>query len=904
LKAWHTQSTAETLAALESDAQHGLTEPKAAQRLAQEGPNELVDCGTKSPWAILREQLTGIMVLILIAASAVSLVLGDLKDAVAIAVIVVLNAVLGFMQEFKAEKAMAALRKYATPSVRVVRDGRVQEISSATLVTGDVILIEAGMRIPADARVLECANLRVEEAALTGESEPVEKTTECAPALDLSLGDRRNMLYMGTVASYGRGKAVVTATGMRTELGKIAEKMQTVERQATPLQKRLEELARGLALAALAVVAAVFAVGLWRGEQLYAMILTAISMAVAAVPEGLPAVVTIALSLGAQRMLKRHALIRRLVAVETLGSSTVICSDKTGTLTENRMRVTQLDVAGRTFDVSGLVATPDNDSRSALALVLAGGALCNDAVLHAPTAGEEYSAVGDPTETALVVGAARHGLLKPALEAALPRIGEAPFSSERKRMSTVHRVAQVVPALPALQSGVVIITKGAVDGLLHLCTHVHAPGGVQPLDAAWHARIAGANDDMAARGIRVLGVAYRQLPHAPADFSAQSLEQELTFVGLIGMIDPPRAEAKLAVEKCKRAGIIPIMITGDHALTAQSIAHTLGISSDARVLTGQELEHMTGDELAAVVEQTRVYARVAPEHKLNIVAALQRRGHVVAMTGDGVNDAPALKKANIGIAMGIAGTDVTKEAADTILLDDNFASIVAAVEEGRVIYDNIRKFIRYVLASNVGELLIMLGAEFLSRPALNGAAEKMPLALLPLQILWINLLTDGLPALALGVEPAEQDTMQRPPRKATDSIFAQGMGRHIVMVGMASGLLALLTGYVYWRADNPAWQTMVFTVITMSQMFLALANRSERQSFFRMPFLGNIPLLAAIVLTVALHCAVLYLPWMQGIFRTVALSWQDFGMAIALSSLILWIVEIEKLIGAWRRRAA
>ncbi|MCX7005355.1 MAG: cation-translocating P-type ATPase, partial [bacterium] len=888
LKAWHTQSTAETLAALASDAQHGLTEHVAAQRLAQEGPNELVDCGTKSPWVILREQLTGIMVLILIAASAVSLVLGDLKDAVAIAVIVVLNAVLGFMQEFKAEKAMAALRKYATPSVRVVRDGRVQEITSLALVTGDVILIEAGMRIPADARVLECANLRIEEAALTGESEPVEKTTECARALDLSLGDRRNMLYMGTVASYGRGKAVVTATGMRTELGKIAEKMQTVERQATPLQKRLEELARGLALAALVVVTLVFAVGLWRGEQLYAMILTAISMAVAAVPEGLPAVVTIALSLGAQRMLKRHALIRRLVAVETLGSSTVICSDKTGTLTENRMRVTQLDVAGRTFDVSGPIAAPDDASP----------------VLHAPTAGAEFGAVGDPTETAMVVSAARHGLLKPALEAAFPRIGEAPFSSERKRMSTVHRVAQLVPELPALQSGVAIVTKGAVDGLLNICTHVLAPGGVQPLDATWHARIADANDGMAARGIRVLGVAYRQLPHAPADFSAQGLEHELTFVGLIGMLDPPRAEAKLAVEKCTRAGIIPIMITGDHALTAQSIARTLGISSDARILTGQELEHMSADELATVVEQTRVYARVAPEHKLNIVAALQRRGHVVAMTGDGVNDAPALKKANIGIAMGITGTDVTKEAADAVLLDDNFASIVAAVEEGRVIYDNIRKFIRYVLASNVGELLIMLGAQFLSRPALHGAAEKMPLALLPLQILWINLLTDGLPALALGVEPAEQDTMQRPPRKATDSIFAQGMGRHIVMIGMATGLLALLTGYVYWRANNPAWQTMVFTVITMSQMFLALANRSERQSFFRMPFLGNIPLLAAIMLTVALHCAVLYLPWMQGIFRTVALSWQGVGMAIALRSLILWIVEIEKLICAGRRRAA
>ncbi len=920
---WYRLEVADVLARLESDPERGLSQAEAQRRLAECGPNELVERGLKSPWRILWEQLTAVMVVILIVAAVISLALGDYKDAIAIMAIVVLNAVLGFVQEYRAEKAMAALKKLAVPTVKVRRDGHVREISARELVPGDIVLLEAGGLVPADGRLLESVNLRVQEAALTGESEPVDKDPSALVEKDLLLADRRNMVYMGTVVTYGRGMAVVTETGMRTELGRIAEMIQTVEREPTPLQRRLEQLARGLAVAALAIVTVVFVLGVLRGEDVELMFLTAISMAVAAVPEGLPAVVTIALALGAQRMLKRHALIRKLPAVETLGSVTVICSDKTGTLTENRMTVTVLDVAGRTVSLTELfqrdrsvwmepgnphpvaeapplqratvAETPVAQLDPSLRLLLMGAALCNDVILEPADDGSgTLRAVGDPTEAALVVAAAQCGLLKPELERALPRVAEAPFTSERKRMTTIHKLVgdgflELVTWNP---QPYVAFTKGAVDGLLEVSSQVWVDGHSEPLDEEWRQRIQAANDRLAQNGMRVLGVAFRPLESLPDEVGEETLERDLIFVGLAGMIDPPRPEVKEAVQTCKTAGIRPVMITGDHPLTAQHIARELSIATDGRVLTGRELARMSVEELEAVVEEVAVYARVSPEHKLKIVQALQDKGHIVAMTGDGVNDAPALKKADIGVAMGITGTDVSKEAADMVLLDDNFATIVAAVEEGRVIYDNIRKFIKYTMTSNAGEIWVMLLAPFLG----------MPLPLLPLQILWINLVTDGLPGLALTVEPAERDIMRRPPYHPRENIFGRGMGRDILWIGLLMGLVSLGMGFWVWRSGHPTWQTMVFTTLTLSQMGNALALRAEHDSLFTIGLLSNKFLLGAVLLTFGLQLAVVYVPFLQGIFKTVALPPLDLAISLILSTVVFWGVELEKWLLRTRSR--
>ena len=912
---WHHLDVGAVLAQLNSDADRGLSETEATRRLAEHGPNELIERGLKSPWLILWEQLTATMVVILIIAAIVSALLGDFKDAVAILAIVVLNTALGFTQEYRAERAMVALKKLAVPTVKVRRDGRVQEISARELVPGDIVLLEAGNLVPADGRLLESANLRIQEAALTGESEPVEKDPRALMGPDLPLGDRRNMAYMGTVVTYGRGLAVVTETGMDTELGGIATLIQTVRQEPTPLQRRLDQLGRKLAAVALAVVGVVFGLGLLRGEDARLMFLTAVSMAVAAVPEGLPAVVTIALALGAQRMLKRRALIRKLPAVETLGSVTVICSDKTGTLTENRMTVTVLDVAGHRVDLTehlrgarpvldpGDERPPVLTGQPALALLLAGGALCNDAVLEpngddseVNTEVRPYHTVGDPTEGALVVAAARLGLWKAELEKVLPRVAEVPFDSERKRMTTVHRVTTIAGSnLPTLGIGsppYVAFSKGAVDRLLDVSSQVWVGGMAEPLSATWRQRIAAAHDRLAQNGMRVLGVAFRTLEFPSLNGHGDALERDLIFVGLVGMIDPARPEVKDAVLTCRTAGIRPVMITGDHSLTAQHIARELRIADDGRVLTGQDLDRLSTEELEGVVQEVPVYARVSPEHKLKIVQALQTRGHIVAMTGDGVNDAPALKKADIGVAMGITGTDVSKEAADMVLLDDNFATIVAAVEEGRIIYDNIRKFIKYLMATNSGEIGLMLLAPFLG----------MPLPLLPLQILWINLVTDGPPALALSVEPAERDTMRHPPYHPNENIFGRGMGRHIIWVGLLMSLLSLGVGYWYWHIGQANWQTMVFATITFSQMAHVLAIRSGRDSLFRIGLLSNTPLLGAVVLTFVLQLAVVYVPFLQGFFNTVALSAGDLALSLAVSSLVFWAVELEKWL--MRRSAA
>jgi Ca2+-transporting ATPase len=886
---WHQLQAAEVLKKLNSGPA-GLSSNEAAGRLASNGPNQLVERGSKSPWLMLWEQLTSVMMVILIVAATVSAIMGDTKDAAVILVIVVLNAALGFSQEHRAEKAMAALKKLTVPKVRVRRDNAVAEIPALNLVAGDVILLEAGNIVPADCRMIETANLRIQESALTGESDAVEKSSEVFAGSDLPLGDRKNIGYMGTVVTYGRGTGAVVETGMRTELGRIAEMIQTVKQEPTPMQLRMRQLGRGLAIAAIGIVLVIFAAGMLRGEDLKLMFMTAISMAVAAVPEGLPAVMTVSLALGAHRMLKHRALIRKLPAVETLGSITVICSDKTGTLTQNRMTVVALDVAGHRLDLTvGQKANFPAGKENAFNLLLAAAALCNDAELKISTGPSDGTPVsGDPTEAALVSAAAAFGLHKNDLEKMLPRAAEKPFDSDRKRMTTVHHASAASPDIlwvpgqdrPPFLS----FTKGAVEGLLEASSGVWFEQKRHDLDKAWRDRIMKAHDELAQKGMRVLGVAFRPLDSAPSGPAMHQLETGLILLGLVGIMDPPRSEVKQAVHECRTAGIRPVMITGDHPLTAAHIAKELGISAQGRILTGQELSGMSVGELESVCEEVQIYARVSPEHKLKIIEAFQRRGHIVAMTGDGVNDAPALRKANIGIAMGITGTDVSKEASDMVLLDDNFATIVAAIKEGRVIYDNIRKFIKYLLTTNSGELWVMFAAPFVG----------MPLPLLPIQILWVNLMSDGIPALALGVEPPEKDVMRRMPAKPKENIFGHGLGRHILWVGILMGAVCLGAGFVYWRAGNPAWQTIVFNIMCLSSLCHVMAIRSDRYSLFQAGLFSNKPLLASVLFTFVMQLAVIYVPFFQSLFKTVPLSPKDMMICTCLSSIIFAAVECEK----------
>jgi len=911
---WHEIPAQEVLEKLGVTPTSGLPNAEVTTRMRLYGANELTERGIKSPWVILWEQLSALMVVVLIIAAAISALLGDWLDAWVILAIVVINAILGFIQEYRAEKAMAALKRMAAPMVKVRRGGEIQRVEARELVPGDMIVLEKGDVVPADGRLIECANLRVQEASLTGESLPVDKSPLEIQGENIPLGDKRNLVFMGTSITYGRGLAVVTETGMRTELGRIADLIQTVTSEQTPLQRRMEQLGKTLALIALAIVAVVFVMGIFRGEEIKELFLTSVAMAVAAVPEGLAAVVTISLALGAQRMLKRRALIRKLPAVEALGSVTVICSDKTGTLTENRMTVKILDVAGHTTDITEMLVngqpvvrptdellTPEWRSQ---ALMLAGGSLCNDAVLKCEDANpDRYHAIGDPTEGALLIAAARFGLWKHRLENLLPRVAEAPFSSERKRMTTVHRRESAVDFGPgealleqvfsAYGAEYVLFTKGSVDGLLEISSRVWTSGKSEPLTPEWRARIEHASNQLSEEGLRVLGIAFRFLGAldenttglAENDELHSTLEDDLIFIGMVGMIDPPRPEVKEAVLTCKTAGIRPVMITGDHPLTALTIAQDLGIAvEDSKVLTGQEMAGISPMELETLVEDVSVYARVSPEHKLNIVDALRKRGHIVAMTGDGVNDAPALRKSDIGVAMGITGTDVSKEAADMVITDDNFAAIVSAVEEGRTIYDNVRKFIKYTMTSNAGEIWVMLLAPFFG----------MPLPLTALQILWINLVTDGLPGLALGVEPAERDTMRRPPYAPNESVFSRGMGRHIAWVGLLMGLIPLGMGYWAWDISLPSWQTILFTALTLSQMGHALAIRSNRDSLFKIGLFSNKPMLGAVLLTFILQIAVTYWKPLQTLFDTHPLTLLEFGIALGASTLIFIAVEIEK----------
>ncbi|MEO0079274.1 MAG: cation-translocating P-type ATPase, partial [candidate division WOR-3 bacterium] len=835
---------------------------------------------------------------------------------------------------FRAEKALQALRQLAVPRVKARRDGRVLEVSAKELVPGDIVLLEAGVHVPADGRLLEAVNLKVSEATLTGESVPVEKINgelrlTGSGSADIPIAERRNMVYLGTAIVAGRGTMVVTETGMNTELGKIAEMLQTVKRERTPLQKRLERLARELAAAVLVIVAIVFGLGVLRGEDYRLMFLIAVSMAVAAVPEGLAAVVTIALTLGTRRMLARNALIRRLNAVETLGSVTVICSDKTGTLTQNRMTVTMLDVGGDRLDLSVIPATScpvfSGKSGDAFRLLVAGGALCNDAFLEPEGSAGECGmrkaeggglkkVVGDPTEGALVLLAEELGLSQAELRRLLPRVGEVPFSSERKRMSTVHEISGesknnnellLISSLKRTQSfrnwdGVpaeakrFVFTKGAVDVLLELASSAWVENRPEPLSQDLRQRIIEAHNNLTTKGMRVLGIAFRPLNLQEGEQFGEEQERELIFVGMCGMIDPARPEVKEAVRICREAGIRPVMVTGDHLLTARFVAQDLGIlePTGGSCITGADVARLSVKELEPIAEQTSVYARVAPEHKLAIIQALQNRGQVVAMTGDGVNDAPALKKADIGVAMGITGTDVAKEASDMVLLDDNFATIVAAVREGRAIYDNIRKFIRYTFASNAGEIWTMLIAPFLG----------MPFPLMPLQILWVNLVTDGLPGLALGVEPPERDVMRRPPRLPNESIFAHGMAFNIIWSGLLMAAVSVAMGYWAWRRGDAGWRTMVFTTLTMTQLCQSLALRSQTDSVFTLGIGTNRALLGTFFLTLVMQLMVIYLPFLQRVFHTTALSLADLAISLILSTTVFWAVELEKFIRRWQQR--
>ena len=894
---WYLAKTEQALNELKSDQQTGLAQTEAESRLKQYGRNELIEKGGRTPLKILWEQFTATMVLILIAAAVVAGLLGDLKNTIAISAIVILYANLGFIQEYRAEQAIAALKKLSVPNVRVLREKTLKEISARELVPGDIIQLEAGNVLPADLRLLDVVNLRIQEAALTGESEPVEKQINALSGEDLPLGDRRNMAYMGTIVTQGRGLALVVATGMQTELGKIADLIQQSGSEETPLQKRLDHLGKNLAIIGVVIAILIAILGLLRGDELRNMLLTAVSVAVAIVPEGLPAVVTITLALGAQRMLAKKSLIRKLPAVETLGSVTVICSDKTGTLTENRMTVTVLDVADHELDLTtlmerdGSVHAPRNlgtPAQSSLSLTAIGGALCNDALL-VDEGDDRYHTIGDPTEGALVAAAAKMGYWKSSLDRSLPRAEELPFDSDRKRMTTVHHLKEYdkdsLVGIDVSKHRYIAFTKGSVDGLLDLSDQVWVKGKAETLDTGWRSRIEAANERLAKKGMRVLGVTFRLLDQVPNAIQTD-LEQKLIFVGLFGMIDPPREEVRDAVAVTKTAGIRTVMITGDHPLTAQEIARQLGISNSGRVLTGVEIEKLSFDELKSVVDDVRVFARVSPEHKLKIVQALQENGHIVSMTGDGVNDAPALRRADIGVAMGITGTDVTKEAADMVLLDDNFATIVAAVKEGRTIYDNIRKFVRFSVAGNIGKVLVMLLSPFLGKP----------IPLLPLQLLWLNLLTDGLLGLGMGVETPEKDTMNRQPYSPKEGVFSRGAGAQVIWVGVLIGALALGLGAWYFFTGREEWQTMVFTFLAFVQVFQAWASRSGKESAFSMPVMSNPLLFWMMILVTVLQLAVIYIPSAAEFFSVKPLGVVDLLIAISAGFIVLVVMEIEKKI--------
>jgi Ca2+-transporting ATPase len=904
---------------LGTDLQKGLSAEKARELLERVGPNELPEEAPTPLWKRFLEQFKNFLVIILLIAAAISVAIAIIRpggggeeyiDAAAILGIVLLNAVLGVIQESRAENALRALRQIAAPNARVLREGHLATVPARELVPGDIVALEPGNYVPADLRLAESANLRIEEAALTGESVPVEKDSERVLAGEVPVGDRLNCAFMGTVVSYGRGTGIVTATGTRTQLGEIAEMLRSFEAEETPLQIKLNQLGRWLGYGSLAICAVVFVLGIVRGLQILEMFLTAVSLAIAAVPEGLPAVVTVCLALGTQRMLRRHALIRNLPAVETLGSATVICSDKTGTLTQNEMTVVRLWAGGRIYQLEGRGYQPTGglvengrpvrpDELPALAGTLLGGLLCNDARLEASEgAGERYRMVGDPTEGALVVAAAKGGFWPLETGKSMPRVGEVPFDSVRKRMTTLHAwgAGQGGRRPFAASSAYMAFTKGATDLIVERCTRVLDGGEARPMSDRDRRAIIAANDGLADQALRVLAVACRPLPEGKRNPAAEEVERELVFLGLAGMIDPPRPEVKAAIQTANHAGIKTIMITGDHKRTAHAIAGELGMFTPGPDgLTGEEMDRLDEKafgELAPVVD---VYSRVSPQHKVRIVDALKAQGHVVAMTGDGVNDAPAVKRADIGVAMGITGTDVAKEAADMVLTDDNYASIVAAIEEGRVIFANIRKFVYYLLSCNVGEILIVFLATIVGLPALP---------FLPIHLLMLNLVTDGLPALALGMEPPEPGVMDRPPRDPKEPIINRemwwGIGVQSVLITSAT-LGAFLIGLYAFPGGIDAHkisaaQTFALTTLILSELFRAFTSRSERVALFRLGIASNRAMLWAFASSFAILLAIIYVPFLDPVFHTTFLEWRHWLLLLPLALLASVGAEINKAV--------
>lgn len=914
------QSIDEALAALGTDASRGLNDAEARQRLERYGQNELTSEKPTPAWKRFLAQFQNILVILLLVATAISAALWFFErdsalpyEAMAIFAVVLLNAVMGYIQESRAEQAMAALRQMSAAQAKVIRDGTLRSIPATEVVPGDIIVLEEGDIVPADGRLIQSIALQTSEAALTGESLPVSKDT-LPITEEVGLGDRHNIAFSGTAVTYGRGKAVVDATGMQTQMGRIAGLLREVQPETTPLQKELERLGKVLGLIvvviAIVMIATIFAVEDVRSfSALFDVLILGVALAVAAVPEGLPAVVTAVLSLGVRRIAKRNAIVRHLAAVETLGSATVIASDKTGTLTKNEMTVRVVMTASGRVRLEGTGYAPqgkvtregggplDGALRIELERSLAVADRASNAIVQEQNG--RWKVLGDPTEGALCVAAAKVGLKHEVLDARFQRVGEIPFSSERKLMTTIHTDADKKERL-------LVFTKGAPDVLLTRCSQQLVGEETRPLTPARQAEILQINEELAGEALRTLGVAYRSQPADAfeADDVDESLEQDLVFAGLIGMIDPPRPEAKEAVARTKAAGIRPIMITGDHPVTAAVIAAELGISNDGRAVTGVELDRMTDDERVQTFKQVSVYARVNPEHKLQIVNALQREGEVVAMTGDGVNDAPALKAANIGVAMGIAGTNVSKEAADIVLADDNYATIVAAVEEGRAIFSNIRKFLRYLLSSNIGEVMTMFFGVLLSQ-MIGLTAEGIGGVVLPLlatHILWVNFVTDGAPALALGVDPPDPGIMNQPPRPRSEGVITRSMWSGIVFVGvvMAVGTLLVLdaslpAGLIEGSGTLRYAQTMAFTTLVFFALLTVFNSRSDTESALRGLF-SNGWLWGAVPLSLLLQFAVIYVPVLQQAFSTVSLSFNDWVLCAAVASLVLWLRELSKLI--------
>ncbi|BBB93017.1 MAG TPA: calcium-translocating P-type ATPase, SERCA-type [Methylomusa anaerophila] len=893
---WYARSADEVVAFWQTCFNDGLSSAAVKNRLSKFGYNEIAEKSKEPWWKRFLSQFQDFMVLILLAATLISGFLGEYADAITILAIVLLNALLGFFQEYRAEQSLNALKKLSAPTARVIRNGIIQQIPARELVPGDILVLEAGDKLAADGRLLSVHNLEVEEAALTGESLPVRKVADKKFSENAPLGDRKNMIFAGTSICRGRGKAVVCATGMSTEVGHIANMIQAAAVEPTPLEKRLEHLGRWLVWGCLAICMIVVITGIMKGESLFLMCMTGISLAVAAIPEGLPAIVTVALALGVQRMIRQHAIIRKLPAVETLGCTTVICSDKTGTLTQNAMTVRQVfagndifEVTGLGYDIKGSFLLNNQpvsaNKHPSLLQCLKIGALCNNSslkqnnvIISGTWRKNEVSGLsveGDPTEGAITVAAAKAAVWRQDFEKNSDRVGEIPFESERRRMSVVYHDKDTDTHW--------LYAKGAPDTIIDLCRHCLTESGIIPLNQEIIKKISAVNESMAGKALRVLAVAYRPFDKNQVELLNENHENNLIFVGLLGMIDPPREEAKKSITLCLQAGIKTVMITGDHRDTAVAIARELQIYQEGKhkALTGHDLDTMSDKDLAAVVNEITVYARVSPAHKLRIVKALKRRGHIVAMTGDGVNDAPAIKEADIGVAMGLTGTDVSKEASAMILADDNFATIVAAVEEGRGIYDNIRKFIRYLLACNIGEVLTMFLA------ALSG----LPMPLLPVQILWVNLVTDGLPAMALGVDPNDPHIMQRPPRHPKESVFSRGLIRKIISRGFQIGLSTLLVFSVvyYLKNDLPLARTAAFTTLVFCQLFHVFDCRSEILTIFELKFTTNKYLLGAVFFSTVMELAVIYVPSLRSIFSTVPLSLSDWTLVLIASgwSLIL-----------------